>query len=447
MVEKKRINIGTVGHVDHGKTTLSSAITKVCSNDPEVKQKIGATPIYNEMVDDKSHGKYLSYSEIDNAPEEKARGITINARTVEVETRKYRYSLVDCPGHADFIKNMIVGAQNLDVALLVVDATQGVQIQTNEHLRLIRSLGVPNVILVLTKCGRVEGAEAVDLEVIELSQEVALESIKKVGYGDVPCVKVSALEALNGDPKWMLSILELMKTVEDNIHDIKRDLTSPGKMLVETIHNIPGRGKVLAGPISRGIFKVGQKVKIVVLSTGNIVDSEIISMEAFKKAIPEAKAGDNIGFLLRNVPNEIARGDKVVAQDNNDILVEACVAEIALLTTQEGGRASPIFEGYRPQMYYETTDVTVKLKEDEKLASFSGSAKPGDVITSLFVLEKKQPLEINTRFTLREGGKTIAAGKVVRLVKDYIDSDEIRSRVDTGRGGANDVKKAGVKVK
>jgi elongation factor Tu len=428
MAQKRRINIGTIGHVDHGKTTLSSAITKMLSNDPEIRKIIGNEPLYDDVVETGTTNKYFSYADIDNAPEERARGITINVRTVEIETKRYVYSLVDCPGHADFIKNMIVGAQNLDIALLVIDATQGVQIQTLEHLRLVKNLGVPKVIIVLTKCGRMDGNEGLNAEIADLAEEVAKEDVAKIGYTDVKCVRVSALEAINGDKKWMLSILQLMQTVENNIGDIQRDTTSPGKMLIETVHSIPGRGKVLAGPVSRGVFTIGQKVKIVL--SDKIIESEIVSMEAFKKKIEQASAGDNIGMLARNVPDEVARGDKVVAADANIVLANAYVAELVVLTEQEGGRASPIFPGYRPQMYYETSDVTVKLKEDETQAPFANSAKPGEVITALFVLEKKQLLENNSRFTLREGGKTIGAGRVTKLIADYVD-DEDKTHVKT----------------
>ena len=386
---KPHVNIGTIGHVDHGKTTLTAAITKVMAkNNPKMAVK--------------------SFAEIDNAPEEKARGITISTTHVEYETANRHYAHVDCPGHADYVKNMITGAAQMDGAILVVAATDGPMPQTREHILLGRQVGVPAMVVFMNKVDMVDDEEL--LELVEMEVRELLSSYEFPG-DDIPVVKGSALKALEGDPKWEPTIDELMQAVDDFIPTPARDTDLPFLMPVEDIFTIQGRGTVATGRIERGIVKVNEAVEIVgIKDTRNSVCTGV---EMFKKLLDEGRAGDNVGLLLRGVERkEIERG-QVIAKPGTIKPHTKFKAEAYVLTKEEGGRHTPFFTGYRPQFYFRTTDVTGVAN----LPTGVEMVMPGDNIQMEIELIAPIAMEKGLRFAIREGGRTVGAGTVSEVVE------------------------------
>jgi len=386
---KPHVNIGTIGHVDHGKTTLTAAITKVMSkHNPK-------------MV-------FRSFDSIDNAPEEKARGITIATAHVEYETPNRHYAHVDCPGHADYVKNMITGAAQMDGAILVVAATDGPMPQTREHILLGRQVGVPAMVVFMNKVDMVDDEEL--LELVELEVRELLSSYEFPG-DDIPVIKGSALKALEGDPKWEATVDELMQAVDDYIPTPERDTDKPFLMPVEDIFTIQGRGTVATGRIERGIIKVNEPVEIVgIKDTRNSVCTGV---EMFKKLLDEGRAGDNVGLLLRGVERkEIERG-QVIAKPGSITPHTKFKAEAYVLTKEEGGRHTPFFTGYRPQFYFRTTDVTGVAN----LPAGVEMVMPGDNIQMEIELIAPIAMEKGLRFAIREGGRTVGAGTVSDIVE------------------------------
>ncbi|HNU07202.1 MAG TPA: elongation factor Tu [Pyrinomonadaceae bacterium] len=386
---KPHVNIGTIGHVDHGKTTLTAAITKVMSkHNPK-------------MV-------FRSFDSIDNAPEEKARGITIATAHVEYETANRHYAHVDCPGHADYVKNMITGAAQMDGAILVVAATDGPMPQTREHILLGRQVGVPAMVVFMNKVDMVDDEEL--LELVELEVRELLSSYEFPG-DDIPVIKGSALKALEGDPKWEATVDELMQAVDDYIPTPERDTDKPFLMPVEDIFTIQGRGTVATGRIERGIIKVNEPVEIVgIKDTRNSVCTGV---EMFKKLLDEGRAGDNVGLLLRGVERkEIERG-QVIAKPGSITPHTKFKAEAYVLTKEEGGRHTPFFTGYRPQFYFRTTDVTGVAN----LPAGVEMVMPGDNIQMEIELIAPIAMEKGLRFAIREGGRTVGAGTVSDIVE------------------------------
>ena len=386
---KPHVNVGTIGHIDHGKTTLTAVITKVLSK-------------HNPK------NKYRSFDSIDNAPEEKARGITIATAHVEYETSKRHYAHVDCPGHADYIKNMITGAAQMDGAILVVAATDGPMPQTREHILLARQVGVPYIVVCLNKVDAVDDPEL--LELVELEVRELLTKYKFPG-DEIPIVRCSALGALNGDPKWEASVEELMKAVDDYIPVPPREVDKPFLMPIEDIFSISGRGTVVTGRIERGIVKVGEEMEIVGFKpTFNTV---ITGVEMFKKLLDEGQAGDNVGLLLRGTKKEEVERGQVVAKKGSITPHTKFKAEIYVLTKEEGGRHTPFFKGYRPQFYFRTTDVTgsAELPEGTEMVM------PGDNVSLAIELITPVALEKGLRFAIREGGRTVGAGTVAEIIQ------------------------------
>ncbi|MBK7707527.1 MAG: elongation factor Tu [Acidobacteria bacterium] len=386
---KPHVNIGTIGHVDHGKTTLTAAITKVMSK-------------HNPKM------TFRSFDSIDNAPEEKARGITIATSHVEYETANRHYAHVDCPGHADYVKNMITGAAQMDGAILVVAATDGPMPQTREHILLGRQVGVPAMVVFMNKVDMVDDEEL--LELVELEVRELLSSYEFPG-DDIPVIKGSALKALEGDPKWEPTIDELMQAVDDYIPTPERDTDKPFLMPVEDIFTIQGRGTVATGRIERGIIKVNEPVEIVgIKDTRNSVCTGV---EMFKKLLDEGRAGDNVGLLLRGVERkEIERG-QVIAKPGSIKPHTKFKAEAYVLTKEEGGRHTPFFTGYRPQFYFRTTDVTGVAH----LPTGVEMVMPGDNIAMEIELIAPIAMEKGLRFAIREGGRTVGAGTVSDIVE------------------------------
>src|SRR5216117_2091228 len=380
---KPHCNIGTIGHVDHGKTSLTAAITKVLA------ETGGAT--------------YTAYDQIDKAPEEKARGITISTAHVEYQTKKRHYAHVDCPGHADYVKNMITGAAQMDGAILVVAATDGPMPQTREHILLARQVGVPAMVVFMNKVDAVDDPEL--LELVEMEIRELLSSYEYPG-DDIPVVQGSALKALEGDAAWEPKIDELMAAVDSYIPTPERAMDKPFLMPVEDIFSIQGRGTVATGRIERGQVKVNEAVEIVgIKDTKNTV---VTGVEMFKKLLDSGMAGDNVGLLLRGVERkEIERG-QVIAKPGSITPHKKFKAEAYVLTKEEGGRHTPFFTGYRPQFYFRTTDVTgtVKLAEGVEMVM------PGDNISIEVELITPIAMENTIRFAIREGGKTVGAGRV-----------------------------------
>ena len=385
---KPHVNIGTIGHVDHGKTTLTAAITKVLS---------------------KHNPKNIvrAFDSIDNAPEEKARGITIATAHVEYETANRHYAHVDCPGHADYVKNMITGAAQMDGAILVVAATDGPMPQTREHILLARQVGVPAMVVFMNKVDAVDDAEL--LELVEMEVRELLSSYEFPG-DDIPVIQGSALKALEGDAAWEAKIDELMQAVDDYIPTPTRETDKPFLMPVEDIFTIQGRGTVATGRIERGIVKVNETVEIVgIKDTRNTV---VTGVEMFKKLLDEGQAGDNVGLLLRGVERkEIERG-QVIAKPGSITPHTKFKAEAYVLTKEEGGRHTPFFTGYRPQFYFRTTDVTgvANLPEGVEMVM------PGDNIQMEITLIAPIAMEKGLRFAIREGGRTVGAGTVSEVV-------------------------------
>jgi elongation factor Tu len=386
---KPHVNIGTIGHIDHGKTTLTAAITKVLAK-------------HNPKV------KFRSFDSIDNAPEEKARGITIAVAHIEYETAKRHYAHVDCPGHADYIKNMITGAAQMDGAILVVAATDGPMPQTREHILLARQVGVPYIVVFLNKCDAVEDPEL--LELVELEVRELLKTYQYPG-DTVPVIRGSALGALNGEEKWEKTILELMEAVDKSIPLPVRDVDKPFAMPIEDIFSISGRGTVVTGRIERGKVKVGEEIEIV--GFRDTQKKVVTGVEMFRKLLDEGMAGDNVGLLLRGTEKEDVERGQVVCKPGSITPHKKFKAEAYILTKEEGGRHTPFFTGYRPQFYFRTTDVT----GDVKLAEGVEMVMPGDNATVGIELITPVALEKGLRFAIREGGHTVGAGAVVEIVE------------------------------
>ena len=383
---KPHVNIGTIGHVDHGKTTLTSAITMVLAQ--------------------KGLAKKMDYDQIDGAPEEKARGITINTCHVEYETAKRHYAHVDCPGHADYVKNMITGAAQMDGAILVIAATDGPMAQTREHILLSRQVGVPKLIVFLNKCDMVDDEELLDLVEMEVR-----DLLNEYGFpGDeTPIIRGSALKALEGDPKAQEAIMKLMDTVDEYIPDPVRENDKPFLMPVEDVFSITGRGTVATGRVERGQVRVGDNVEIVgIKETRQCV---VTGVEMFRKLLDYAEAGDNIGTLLRGVArDEIVRG-QVLAKPKSVQPHDEFEAEVYVLTKEEGGRHTPFFSNYRPQFYFRTTDVTGVIE----LMPGVEMVMPGDNTRMVVKLIHPIAVEKGTKFSIREGGRTVGAGSVTEI--------------------------------
>jgi elongation factor Tu len=386
---KPHVNVGTIGHIDHGKTTLTAAITKVLSKHNPKNQ-------------------FRSFDSIDNAPEEKARGITIAAAHVEYETAKRHYAHVDCPGHADYIKNMITGAAQMDGAILVVAATDGPMPQTREHILLARQVGVPYIVVALNKTDMVEDAEL--LELVELEVRELLKSYQFPG-DDLPVVKISALGALNGEAQWEAKIDELMEQVDSYVPIPERAVDKPFIMPIEDIFSIQGRGTVVTGRIEKGIVKVGEEVEIVGFSATR--KTTCTGVEMFKKLLDEGQAGDNVGLLLRGIEkNDVERG-QVVAKPGSIKPFKKFKGEVYVLSKEEGGRHTPFFNGYRPQFYFRTTDVTGVAK----LPAGTEMVMPGDNVNMEVELITPVAMDKGLRFAIREGGRTVGAGTVTEIIE------------------------------
>jgi elongation factor Tu len=385
---KPHLNIGTIGHVDHGKTTLTAAITKVLS-------KAGGA-------------KYVEFSEIDKAPEERERGITINIAHVEYETPKRHYAHVDCPGHADYVKNMITGAAQMDGAILVVSAPDGPMPQTREHILLARQVGVPYIVVALNKVDMMDDEELLDLVELEVR-----DLLTQYGFpgDDVPVVRVSALKALEEDPVAMNQIMDLMKAVDEYIPEPVREMDKPFLMAIEDVFTISGRGTVVTGRVERGKILAGDEVEIV--GFGDTRKTVATSLEMFRKILDDAHAGDNVGVLLRGTgKDEVERG-QVLAKPGSITPHKKFKAEVYVLKKEEGGRHTPFFPGYRPQFYLRTTDVTGSIVLPEGVEM----VMPGDNINMDVELIAPVALEDQLRFAIREGGRTVGAGVVTKIVE------------------------------
>jgi elongation factor Tu len=386
---KPHVNIGTIGHIDHGKTTLTAAITKVLSK-------------HNPKV------MFRAFDSIDNAPEERERGITIAVAHVEYETPNRHYAHIDCPGHADYVKNMITGAAQMDGAILVVAATDGPMPQTREHILLARQVGVPYVVVFLNKCDAVE-----DPELLELVELEVRELLKSYGFpGDeIPVVRGSALGALNGEAKWEATIDQLMAKVDEYIPLPVRDIDKPFAMPIEDIFSISGRGTVVTGRVERGRLKVGEEMEIVGFRP--TVKRVVTGIEMFRKLLDEGMAGDNVGLLLRGTEKEEVERGQVVAKPGSITPHTKFKAEAYILKKEEGGRHTPFFTGYRPQFYFRTTDVT----GDMKLPAGVEMVMPGDNVSVEVSLITPVALEKGLRFAIREGGHTVGAGAVAEIIE------------------------------
>jgi len=387
---KPHVNIGTIGHVDHGKTTLTAAITKILS------QRGGA--------------EFKGYDQIDNAPEERERGITIATSHVEYETDKRHYAHVDCPGHADYVKNMITGAAQMDGAILVVSAADGPMPQTREHILLARQVGVPYIVVFLNKADMVDDAEL--LELVELEIRELLSSYDFPG-DDIPIIKGSALKALNGDKDELgeESVLKLMDAVDSYFPDPERAIDKPFLMPVEDVFSISGRGTVATGRVERGIVKVGEEVEIVGIKA--TAKTTVTGVEMFRKLLDQGQAGDNIGALLRGVKREDVERGQVLAKPGSITPHTKFKAEAYILTKEEGGRHTPFFNGYRPQFYFRTTDVTGVAE----LPAGTEMVMPGDNVAMTVNLITPIAMDEGLRFAIREGGRTVGAGVVSAIIE------------------------------
>ena len=386
---KPHCNIGTIGHVDHGKTTLTAAITKV------LHERLGT-------------GETVAFDNIDKAPEERERGITISTAHVEYETEKRHYAHVDCPGHADYVKNMITGAAQMDGAILVVAATDGVMAQTKEHILLSRQVGVPYIVVFLNKCDMVD-----DEELLELVEMEVTEQLEEYDFHDCPIIRGSALKALE-DPnsEWGDKILELMHTVDEYIPDPKRDTDKPFLMPVEDVFTITGRGTVATGRVERGVLHLNDEVEIVGIKE-ETKKTVVTGIEMFRKMLDEAQAGDNIGALLRGIQRtEIERG-QVLAKPGTVTCHHKFTAQVYVLTKDEGGRHTPFFNNYRPQFYFRTTDVTGVCE----LPAGTEMCMPGDNVEMTSELIHPVAMEQGLTFAIREGGRTVGSGRVVSIIE------------------------------
>jgi elongation factor Tu len=391
MRTKPHVNIGTIGHIDHGKTTLTAAITKV---------------LHDQHPD---LNPFTPFDQIDKAPEEKARGITISIAHVEYQTDARHYAHVDCPGHADYIKNMITGAAQMDGAILVVSAADGPMPQTKEHVLLARQVGVPYIVVALNKADVVDDEEI--LELVELEVRELLSSYEYPG-DDLPVVRVSALKALEGDAKWSESILELMNAVDTSIPEPVRDVDRAFLMPIEDVFTITGRGTVVTGRVERGIVKINETVEIVGIKQG-VTTTTVTGVEMFRKLLDQGQAGDNVGLLLRGVKREDVERGQVVCKPKSITPHTQFDANVYILSKDEGGRHTPFFNNYRPQFYFRTTDVTgvVTLPEGTEMVM------PGDNTEMTVQLIQPIAMEEGLRFAIREGGRTVGAGRVTKILK------------------------------
>lgn len=386
--DKPHLNIGTIGHVDHGKTTLTAAITRVLA--------------------DKGLAEAKAFSDIDNAPEERKRGITINTSHVEYQTNNRHYAHVDCPGHADYVKNMVTGAAQMDGAILVVAATDGPMPQTREHILLARQVGVPKLVVFMNKVDVVEDAELFELVEMELR-----ELLSKYDFdgGKTPIVQGSALGALNGEPKWIAKVNELMEIVDSYIPEPTRNIDKPFLMPVEDVFTITGRGTVATGRIESGIINTGDHVDIVGIAEKKLT-STVTGVEMFRKILDHGQAGDNVGLLLRGIEKTDIRRGMVIGKPGSINPYKKFKAEVYVLSKEEGGRHTPFHNKYRPQFYLRTTDVTGEIQLSDGIEM----AMPGDNISVIVELIQRVAMDKGLRFAIREGGRTIGAGQVIEIL-------------------------------
>ncbi|MBD5829246.1 elongation factor Tu [Janibacter melonis] len=388
---KPHVNIGTIGHIDHGKTTLTAAISKVLHDKyPDLNE---ASP----------------FDSIDKAPEEKQRGITISIAHIEYQTEKRHYAHVDCPGHADYVKNMITGAAQMDGAILVVAATDGPMPQTKEHVLLARQVGVPYIVVALNKADMVDDEEI--MELVEMEVRELLSSYEFPG-DDVPVVKVSALKALEGDEKWGNSVAELMDAVDEYIPEPERDIDKPFLMPVEDVFTITGRGTVVTGRIERGILNVNEEIEIVGIKDEKTTTT-VTGIEMFRKLLDEGRAGENVGLLLRGTKREDVERGQVICKPGSITPHTQFEGQVYILGKEEGGRHTPFYDNYRPQFYFRTTDVTgvVDLPEGTEMVM------PGDNTDMKVELIQPIAMEEGLKFAIREGGRTVGAGRVTKILK------------------------------
>ena len=387
---KPHVNIGTIGHVDHGKTTTTAAITKVLAD---------AFPDLNDS---------FAFDEIDKAPEEKARGITINISHVEYQTEKRHYAHVDAPGHADYIKNMITGAAQMDGAILVVAATDGPMPQTREHVLLARQVGVPYILVALNKCDMVDDEEILELVEMEVRELLASQDFDE----DAPVVHISALKALEGEQKWVDAVLELMQACDDSIPDPERETDKPFLMPVEDVFTITGRGTVVTGRIERGQINVNEDVELIGIKD-KATKTTITGIEMFRKLLDYGEAGDNVGLLVRGLKREDVERGQVVIKPGAYTPHTSFEGQAYILSKDEGGRHTPFFNNYRPQFYFRTTDVTgvVTLPEGTEMVM------PGDNTEMSVELIQPVAMDEGLRFAIREGGRTVGAGQVTKIIK------------------------------
>ena len=387
---KPHVNIGTIGHVDHGKTTLTAAITKVLSETPGCK------------------ADYTAFENIDKAPEERERGITISVAHVEYETEARHYAHVDCPGHADYVKNMISGAAQMDGAILVIAATDGPMAQTREHILLARQVGVPYIVVFLNKCDMVDDDELIDL--VEMETRDLLSEYDFPG-DDIPVIRGSALGALNGEEKWVESVRELMAAVDSYIPTPARDNEKPFLMAIEDVMTISGRGTVATGRVERGELKLNEPVEIVGIKPTQ--SSVVTGIEMFRKTMDFCESGDNVGLLLRGIKREDIERGQVICKPGTVTPHSKFTAEVYVLTKEEGGRHTPFFSNYRPQFYFRTTDITGSIVLPEGVEM----AMPGDHVTIEADLIHGIAMEEGDRFAIREGGHTVGDGRVATIIE------------------------------
>ena len=387
---KPHVNIGTIGHVDHGKTTLTAAITKVLSETPNCK------------------ADYTAFENIDKAPEERERGITISVAHVEYETETRHYAHVDCPGHADYVKNMISGAAQMDGAILVIAATDGPMAQTREHILLARQVGVPYIVVFLNKCDMVDDDELIDL--VEMETRDLLSEYDFPG-DDIPVIRGSALGALNGEEKWVESVRELMAAVDSYIPTPARDNEKPFLMAIEDVMTISGRGTVATGRVERGELKLNEPVEIVGIKPTQ--SSVVTGIEMFRKTMDFCESGDNVGLLLRGITREDIERGQVICKPGTVTPHSKFTAEVYVLTKEEGGRHTPFFSNYRPQFYFRTTDITGSIVLPEGVEM----AMPGDHVTIEADLIHGIAMEEGDRFAIREGGHTVGDGRVATIIE------------------------------